>query len=189
MNQQEDFDITPYSAPGGDEFSFMDVADKPRIVKIVAVTRSNDMKRGLNIVLEGFEDRPWKPGKNMQRVLHLWGTRSSQLVGHRLRLYGDPEVTYGKEKPGGVRISHMDGIDEVKTVPVRFKRGKSSAYVVRPLSELEAVAETSTGAVTLEQINAAVTVDELRALWNASLPADFQAAITNRAKELENADK
>jgi hypothetical protein len=48
-------------------------------------------------------------------------------------LFRDPEVTYGGIQVGGIRISHLSGIDGPLSIALTVTRQKRSPYVVAPL--------------------------------------------------------
>jgi hypothetical protein len=102
-------------------------------VTIEAVDVRDSPDQPAFVHLQGRPGRPWKPCKGMRRLLAaLWGTETDDWLGHRLRLYRDPEVTWGGEKTGGVRVSHAD-IPEPFRVAIAEKRGKKRMYEVLPL--------------------------------------------------------
>ena len=71
----------------------------------------------------------------MCRVLvAIWGDKGSAYVGKRLTLYGDPEVTFGGVKVGGIRISHMSHITEPHVLALTNKKGSRKPFTVRPLA-------------------------------------------------------
>jgi hypothetical protein len=75
----------------------------------------------------------------MRRVLvAAWGRESSAYVGRQLELFGDPEVTFGRDKVGGIKISRMSHIDKRLSVALTVTRGKRAPYVVNPLPDLPA---------------------------------------------------
>jgi hypothetical protein len=85
------------------------------------------------MVIEIEGRQPYKPCKNMRRVLiNCWGIEKG-WVGRSLRVYCDPEATFGKEKVGGIRISHLSHIGGPMDTPVMWTRGKSSMWRVEPL--------------------------------------------------------
>lgn len=171
-----DFYLRDFTAPNSDEFSFMDVAGAPLNVEIVDAALTGDDKRPVNVFLKGYEQRPWKPGKNMLRVLYKLSTngKASGLRGVKLQLYGDPDVTYGKEKVGGVRIYSASTIDKPINLPITARRGKRELYTVYPFEEK----------ITRAQIENCATVDELRELWAYATP-ELKEAITARAEQLQ----
>lgn len=115
----------------------------------------------------------------MRRVLAAcWGADASPWIGRRVRLYCDPDVTFGKDRVGGTRIAALSHIEGRKSVPLLVSRGKSQMYSVDPLVE-----EAHTPGPSLGDIQACTDQDTLREWWKAAPPA-MQDAIRARADEL-----
>lgn len=174
-------DISETLAPKSDQLDGIELANGSRVFTVKDVTRNND-DQPINVHLVEFP-RPWRPSKGMRRVLaSCWGTDSSVWIGRRVELFYDPEVTFGKDKPGGTRIRALSDIDGPKQVPLLVARGKSAKYTVQPLIEAPAPDYTA-------HIAAATTKDDLNTLWqNASaaghLTEELKAAFIARAGEL-----
>lgn len=170
-------DISHTLEPNSDQLDAVELVGSPRTFTIESVTKG-DTEQPVNIRLVGFP-RPWRPGKSMRRVLAAcWGTDASVYVGRRVTLYCDPDVMFGKERTGGTRISHLSHIDKPKRIPLLISRGKSASYTVDPLPDAPAPV-----ALTDDEIDAATTTDELRALWGAASP-EQQDRIKARVAEL-----
>lgn len=122
-------------APNSDQLDAIELVSGPRIFTIESVSRGN-AEQPVNVHLVDFP-RPWRPGKSMRRVLaKCWTADAATWIGRRVELYFDPEVTFGKDKPGGTRISRMSHIDGAQKVPLLVTRGKTALYVVEPLPEV-----------------------------------------------------
>jgi hypothetical protein len=148
-------DISQMIAPDSDEMVAADlIGSPPKVFTIAEVSETTrDGKRVANIQLEGFP-RPWRPGKGMSRVMaDNWGRETENWVGKRVELYGDPDVFFGKEKTGGVRISRLSHIGKPKTTRINPRGGKNASWTVDPLPQLsrrdELAAEWKVG--TLER--------------------------------------
>lgn len=127
-------DITDTLAPNSTQLDAVDLLGGPRIFTVERVVVNKGAEQPVTVHLAEF-DRPWKPGKNMRRVLgSCWSTKSSTWPGQRVELFCDPDVAYGGKSVGGIRISRLSGIDEPKKVPQILTRGKSSTYLVEPLA-------------------------------------------------------
>jgi hypothetical protein len=130
-------DISDTLAPKSDQLDGIDLVHGPRTFTIDSVTRGN-ADQPVNVHLAEFP-RPWRPGKNMRRVLaYCWGQDASLWVGRRVTLFYDPDVSFGKETPGGTRISHLSDIAEPMSAPIVLTRGKSGKYRVDPLPDAPA---------------------------------------------------
>jgi len=174
-------DISNTIAPRSDQLNADDLTAGPITVTIEDVSRGN-AEQPVNIHLQGFPGRPFKPGLSMRRVLvAVWGPDAKQYIGRSLTLYTDPEITFGKDKVGGVRISHMSHLDKAVAIPLTVTRGKRRPFRVEPLTQ---TAPTPT--LAPQTIEDATTVDHLRALWGQATP-EQQARIQQRVQELQEA--
>lgn len=130
-------DISQVIAPDSDEMVAADlIGSPPKVFTITGVSEATrDGKRVADVRLEGFP-RPWRPGKGMSRVMaDNWGNETQAWIGRRVELYGDPDVYFGKEKTGGVRISRLSHIDRAKTTRVNPRGGKNGTWAVEPLPD------------------------------------------------------
>src|SRR5690625_5231638 len=176
-------DISNTIQPKSDQLNADDLTAGPITVTIEDVSRGN-AEQPVNIHLQGFPGRPFKPALSMRRVLvAVWGPDPKQYIGRSLTLYTDPEITFGKDKVGGVRISHMSHIDKAQSIPLTVTRGKRRPFRVEPLTQ-------TAPAPTLDPqtIENAATVDELRNLWAQATP-EQQARIQQRVQEIQEAQE
>jgi hypothetical protein len=129
------FDISDTLAPDSDQLDAIDLTSGPRIFTVKSVNKGN-AEQPVQVHLVEFP-RPWRPGKNMRRVLAAcWGVEASAWAGRRVELYCDPAVKFGGDVVSGTRISKLSGIDRVMKVSLLISRGKSATYTVDPLPEL-----------------------------------------------------
>lgn len=107
----------------------------------------------------------------MRRVLaKCWGPESSVYAGRRLTLYGDPEVKFGGQKVGGIRIAALSHLEEPVEINLTVTRGKRVPFIVRPL-ETEPVRDES-GRDWLKELSlAGDDLDALTALGEAATKA------------------
>lgn len=125
--------MTESIAPRSDQLNADDLMAGPRTFTIAEVKRGNT-EQPIDVHLVEFPGRPFKPSKSMRRVMvAAWGKDASTYSGRRLTLYRDPTVRFGGQEVGGIRISHVDGIDKVLTLALTVTRGKRAPYVVQPL--------------------------------------------------------
>lgn len=119
-------------APTSDQLDAIELVAGPRIFQIAKVSRGS-VEQPVNVHFVDFP-RPWRPSKGMRRVLAAcWGPDAAVWEGRFIKLYFDPDVTFGKDKPGGTRIAALSHIDKSKKVPLLVSRGKSALFVVEPL--------------------------------------------------------
>lgn len=173
-------DISDTLAPKSDQLDGVDLIGSPRTFSIASVNRGS-AEQPINIHLAEFP-RAWRPGVTMRRILATaWGVDASVYVGRRVTLYYDPDVRFGKEKPGGTRISHLSHIDKPLTLTLPTSKGKFGEFTVQPLKDDPA--PTPSPEPTAEQVAASTSQGELRAWWSVSGP-ERQEQIEARAAEL-----
>lgn len=120
--------------PKSDQLNYEDVQHSPRTYCVLKATEG-DSEKPVFVYFEG-EPRPYKPCKTMLRVLKAaWGTRSSDWIGKRVELYGDPSVKWGGVEVGGIKISKVSGIDAPLDLMLTVTRGKRAPHHVEPLPE------------------------------------------------------
>ena len=172
-------DLTESIAPKSDQINAEDLLTGPRTFTIERVTAGSD-EQPVNIHLVELPGRPYRPSKSMRRVLvAAWGKAAAEYVERRLTLYRDPEVTFGRDKVGGIKISHLSHIEKRLTIALTVTRGKRSPFVVEPLPDVApAIPEP-----TAEQIAGSTDENQLRDMWQRSGP-ERRAQIQARVAEL-----
>lgn len=182
-------DITDALAPTSDQLDAIELVN-PRTFTIDAGSRlgKREGKTVAEIRLVDFP-RVWRPSKGMLDVLAAcWGIDGTQYVGRRVTLYNDPEVMFGREKTGGVRISHLSHIDGARDVSIRApgQGGRKQQWHVEPLAD---AAPHLTGHQQASDAHLATITDRdvLKEMWRAASPA-ARTAIEARVAELTAAD-
>ena len=118
--------------PKSDQLNADDLIAGPITVTITDVKRG-DHEQPISVEVQ--DNRPYKPCKSMRRVLiAAYSDDPKNWVGKSMTLFCDPEVTWAGVKVGGIRISHMSGIDEPKTFLLTRSRGKRSEVTVLPMA-------------------------------------------------------
>lgn len=127
-------DISETLAPKSDQLDNIDLRGAgPRVFTVTQVDVHFGSDQPIALHLAEF-DRPWKPGKNMRRVLaECWGRESDDWVGRQVELYADEKVKFGNETPGGTRISRLSHIDGPKSAAILQGQGKPGLWKVNPL--------------------------------------------------------
>ena len=102
-------DISQTIAPKSNQLNFDDfLSGESKTIKITEVSGTSEKEQPIAISYEGDNGKPYRPSKGMRRVLvYVWGKDSKDYIGRSLTLYGDPEVKFGGQAVGGIRISHM----------------------------------------------------------------------------------
>ena len=171
-------DISKTIEPKSDQLNSDDLLTGPRTVEIESVNVvSGDQPVHINY--KGGEGKPFKPCKSMRRILIMaWGSDGEKYIGQKMTLWCDPSVKWAGYPVGGIRISHMTGLPNDKTMRVMLTetRGKRGAYSVDPLvvSPKQTLSDAEFerfGAL----INDATTMAELSVIAGKIKDANFDA--------------
>ena len=127
-------DLTESIAPRSDQLNAEDMLTGPRTFTISEVRKGSSAEQPFDFHLAEFPGRPFKPSKTVRRILvHAWGADAAAYAGRRLTLFRDPEVRFGGQSVGGIRVSHLSHIDKQFTIALTETRGKRATHVVKPL--------------------------------------------------------
>jgi len=127
-------DIRPTLIAKSDQLNADDMIAGPMTITITDVRLLEAADQPVAVHWEGGEGRPFKPCKSMRRVMaKVWGEDGKAFIGQRMTLYRDDKVRFGADAVGGIRISHMSGIDREATMALMVTRGKRAPYTVKPL--------------------------------------------------------
>ena len=117
-----------------DQMNSDDLLAGPVVIVVTKVTGHDDPQQPISIHYEGDNGKPWKPCKSMRRVLvKLWGPDGREYAGRALKLYTDPEVTFGKIKTGGIRIHALSHIEQRMMVALQVRKGTKAEFWFEPL--------------------------------------------------------
>lgn len=153
-------DISDTITPRSDQLNAEDLLTGPATVTVVEVKRGGAEQPVDIVTAEYGPGRPYKPSKTMRRILiAAWGKDTTAYVGRRMTIYRDPEITFGRDKVGGIRISHMSHIAKPLVIALTVRRGSRSMFEVEPLPD-----ETDEIADVERRINEAATLPELDAI-------------------------
>jgi len=168
-------DLTESIAPRSDQLNSDDLVTGPVTVTITEV-RAGNPEQPVEVHLAEFPGRPYKPSKSMRRVMvQAWGAEASAYAGHRLTLFRNPEITFGREKVGGIEIAAMSHLPKRLTVSLMVTRGKRKPFSVDPLVEAaprDYLAEANAAGDDIAALRTIYT-----AAQQAGEPADTLAAI------------
>lgn len=117
-----------------DQLNFEDfLGGVTRIVTIAGVVKGTKEQQ-YDIQIEG-DTRVWRPAVTVLKLLvGAWNTdEAAKWVGRSAELYGDPDITFGREKVGGIRVRRVSHIDAPYTANLTETRGKRKAHTVDPL--------------------------------------------------------
>lgn len=171
-------DMTETIAPRSDQINADDLMAGPVTVTIREVAKGS-AEQPVDVHLVEFPGRAYRPSKSMRRVMVLaWGPEASAYAGRRLALYRNPEITFGKDKVGGIEISHLSHLDKPLTIALTATRGKRKSFTVKPLALVEnrdwlALAKQAEG-----------DVDTIRAIWIDAQAAGESSETLDKIKAL-----
>lgn len=121
-------------APKSDQLNADDLITGAIDIVVRKVTIAASGQQRISLFYHGDNNKPYKPGKMMGRlIMELWSNEPSKWLAQGLRLYRDPEVTMKAEKVGGIRISHLTGIDKETEVTLTVSKGVRKTFTVYPL--------------------------------------------------------
>lgn len=179
--------------PKSDQLNADDLLVGPITVQVLAVTRGN-AEQPISVAINGYQ--PFKPCKSMRRVMiAAWGDNGAEWVGKWMTLFCDPSVKYGGVQVGGIRISHMSGLDSDISLMLTTTRSKRSEYRVKkltpPVSLLDALREAAmVGSESLKaafgEIPNSATKSELWKQHGESLKKAAEKADQNKLTRQEN---
>ncbi|TFB96550.1 MULTISPECIES: hypothetical protein [unclassified Cryobacterium] len=187
--------MTQSIAPKTDQINAADLVSGPITVTINRVTEGPP-EQPFNFHMEETPGRAYRPSKSMRRVMvAAWGSNPAAYVGHSLTIYRNPDTKFGKERLGGIEISHMSHISKPTTVALTVTRGKRAPFTVKPLATTAPTppADTSGREWLTELTLAADNLDAVSALFAAAkqahAPAETVAAIRAVGKRISDAGK
>ena len=182
-------DLTETTAPKSDQLNADDLIAGPRTIRVTRVSLlGGDQPIAINF--EGDNGKPYKPCKSMRRVMvRIWGPDGSKYAGHEMTLYCDPTVKFGGQEVGGIRISHMSGIDKPVTIALTATRASRKPFTVKPLERSAAPAAGGDEVVfAAALVEAKKGRDAFQAWWKGAGKSE-RDALRPRLKELEAATK
>ncbi len=121
-------------APKSDQLNADDLIGCTRTITVTKVSMAAS-EQPVSISFEGDNNKPFKPGKSMRRVLvKAWGPDANSYAGRSMTLYRDDKVRFGGMEVGGIRISHMSDIPEKLVMALTETKGKKALHTVYPLA-------------------------------------------------------
>jgi len=129
-------DLTDTIVPKSDQLNGDDLLSGPQTVTITEVRKTGGDDQPVSVHLAEFPGRPLKPSKTVLRILvTAWGKDGSTYVGRRMTLYRDPDVKWGGQAVGGIRIQALSHIKAPLKLALTETRGKKTTHIVKPLAD------------------------------------------------------
>jgi len=175
--------------PKSDQLNAEDLLSGPITITVTDV-KQGTAEQPIAILIDGGR-QPYKPCKTMRKVLvYCWSDQAANWIGKRMTLYADPDVMWAGVKVGGIRISHLSGIESQVMLMLSETKGKRKPITVTPLLD---VAPVASAIDFTKLIEAATTLDELdklaKAIVKAKLPADELAFVKEMVIQARNSLK
>ena len=181
------FDISDLRAtivPKSDQLNAEQLLAGPMTVTVTDVSIGSD-DQPLIIHHDKDKQRPFKPCKTMRKLLiFAWGEDGRKWPGQSMTLFNDPNVRFGGAEVGGIRISHMTGIERTVQISLTATKGKKALHTVQPLksASLPEVLAAIAAATTPEALKHAA--DMASKLWDGD-KAKAGAAYKARVQALK----
>lgn len=173
-------DLSATIIPKSDQLNAEDLLAGPVTVTVASVS-AGSAEQPVDVHLVEFPGRAYRPSKTMRRVMvKVWGKESDPYAGRRMTLYRDPDVKFGGQKIGGIKISHMSGLDKSVSLALTETKGKRALHTVDPLPD----AAPTRPEPTAEEVAACTDRNTLIAMYKHAGP-ERQAQIKARAAELD----
>jgi len=149
--------------PNSDQLSADDLIGTSRIITVRDIKITTGRDRPLWIYFHGDNDKPYKPNITMRKLLiYAWGDIKEEWIGRSIEVYCDPEVRFGPQKVGGIKISRVSHINKDIKALLQTTRGKRSEFIIGRLpfypeadfteKSPQWIAAIKTGKITLDQV-------------------------------------
>jgi len=120
--------------PKSDQLNADDLLTGPVTVTITKV-RKGDKEQPIHVDLAEYKGKSYRPCKTCRRILiAAFSDDPAKWVGQRMTLFCDPDVMWAGVKVGGIRISHLSGLEHPRTFMLTLARGKRAEVTVHPIS-------------------------------------------------------
>lgn len=171
-------DLSQTIVPKSDQVNADDLIAGPVTVTVQEVV-AGSAEQPVDVRLVEYPGRAYRPSKSMRRVLvSAWGAEASAYAGRRLTLYRNPDITFGRDRVGGIEISHMSHLDKPLTVALTATRGKRKNFTVQPLPDV-----APQRAWLTELTNAGKDLATIGALGQAATQAGAPADVVQQIRE------
>lgn len=166
-------DLRDTIIPKSDQLNSEQLLSGPITITVTDVRRGGGEEQPLVIHYEGEGGRPYKPCKTMRKVLvFAWGADGSQWADRSMTLFNRPDVKFGGEEVGGIRISHLSHIERDVAISLTTTRGRKEQTRIKRIDESETVKGSRARLATA----ASSGTEALRSAWSA-IPGEHKRTI------------
>lgn len=157
-------DLRPTIAPKSDQMNAEQLLSGPVTITVTDVRLGSGDDQPVAIHYDNDEGRPYKPCKTMRKMLiYAWGEDGRKWAGHSMTLYNDPNVKFGGSAVGGIRISHMTGIERELALSLTATKGKKALHTIKPL-QVEQSTSLANVLAAIAKANNRATMDAAKKL-------------------------
>jgi len=140
-----------------------DLIGRELTIEITDVAGGGTKEQPVTIHYAGEDGKPWKPCKTMRRILvGAWGKDGKSYIRRKITLYRDPEVQYGGQKVGGIRISHLSHIDKPLTMSLTATSKSKKPITIQPLKAVTVAAPVKAEVVEAAETKPTPIVKDLK---------------------------
>ena len=166
--------------PKSNQLNADDLLIGPITVKITKVSRG-DKEQPITVEIEGRQ--PYKPCKSMRRVLiATWSDDPAAWIGQQMTLFCDPTVLWAGVKVGGIRISHLSGLEKPKTFLLTKTRGTKAEVTILPIQTEPAKPPTEE-----EQKLIAAYTDDINQATDLEALTDYGKILAEKPQSIRDA--
>jgi hypothetical protein len=127
-------DLRDTIVPKSDQLNAEQLLGGPITVTVTDVRRGGGEEQPVVVHYEGEGGRPFKPCKTVRKVLvFAWGPNGNDWIGRSMTLYNRPDVKFGGEEVGGIRVSHLSHIPKDISVSLTETRGRKAKTSIKRL--------------------------------------------------------
>ena len=150
-----------------DQVNNTDLVGSPLTISVTGIKVNTREDQPVSISFDG-SPKVYRPCKGMRRLIAaFWGDNPQTWVGRSMTLYRDPDVRFGADLMGGIRISAMSHIEREKKMAIPVSRGKVKEYTVKPLASAVPAPAEPENALALCEAAAKRGTDAFRAWWGS----------------------
>ncbi len=174
-----------------DQLNADDLVAGPVTVTIEKVSKG-DREQPIHIALVGYDGKTFRPCKTVRRILiAAFSDDPKKWVGQKMTLFCDPTVKWAGVAIGGIRISHLSGLEHPRTFMMTTARGKRAEVTIHPIVNTLTTEDEETIALARTHIAEAASLDELAGIaetmqaMSDTVKAAVRPVYAERKKELE----
>ncbi|HEY4268041.1 MAG TPA: hypothetical protein VGM94_07625 [Galbitalea sp.] len=171
-----------------DQLNYEDFLGGVTRIVTIADVKTGTKEQQYDLLIEG-DSRFWRPPPTVLKLMvAAWGDDATVWRGRSAELYGDPDITFGREKVGGIRVSRLSHIDKPVSANLTETRGKRKMHTVEPLptiSRPEAAPAQAQQSSPPSKLGAGVSLDPETERAIADLRQEWKTKDTTNERKAE----